>query len=109
MLPIKDFAEKNDLLLVATDGDGVLAYDRELKVLTPLRNYSNDFDLSKSKVHSLLCDKDNNMWMGIYQKGVLFKQANPNNFDYIGYKSEMKNIIGSDFFLSIYRVGTQVV
>ena len=62
---------------------------------------SNKFDVSKVKLHSILKDVSGNLWLGIYQKGVMLQHAMSNRFKYIGYKSIFKNSISSCCVMSI--------
>lgn len=60
------------------------------------------FDFSKSKVHSLIEDKDHNLWLGIFQKGLILVPGISNKFDYYGYKSIHNNTIGSSCVMAIH-------
>lgn len=52
------------------------------------------FNFDKSKVHSILKDKQGNIWLGFFQKGVMIVPPVINNFKYMGYKSSTHNTIG---------------
>ncbi len=103
-LPVKKlFLDKNNKVLIGTDGMGLYAYDsRERKMTAANFNVSN-FDFSMSKVHSIIEDKSGNLWMGLYQKGVLLLPRKENNFNYLGYQSLSNNVIGSNCVLSVYK------
>ena len=58
--------------------------------------YIDNINIKKSKVHSLLTDSSNNLWIGIYQKGVAFIPSQANMFNYIGNFSSIRNYIGSN-------------
>ncbi|MBF4470551.1 hybrid sensor histidine kinase/response regulator transcription factor [Flavobacterium sp. HJJ] len=103
-LPIKKlFLIKNDQILVGTDGMGLYNYDSEKKKLSVANFNVANFDFSMSKVHSILKDRAGNLWMGLYQKGVLQIPPKENNFNYIGYQSVNNNIIGSSCVMSVFR------
>lgn len=90
-------------IFIGTEGGGLKIFDPERKKIAE-RNFSiNAFDFSKSKVHSIMEDRAGNMWLGIYQKGVLLLPAKTNNFRYYGYKSTEHNIIGSHNVVSVYK------
>lgn len=44
----------------------------------------------------MLTDSNNNLWIGIYQKGVAFIPSQANMFNYIGNFSSIRNYIGSN-------------
>ncbi|WP_348823126.1 hybrid sensor histidine kinase/response regulator transcription factor [Flavobacterium aestuarii] len=103
-LPIKKlFLVKNNQILVGTDGMGLYNYDTEKKKLSVVNFNVANFDFSMSKVHSILKDRAGNLWMGLYQKGVLQIPPKENNFNYIGYQSVNNNIIGSSCVMSVFR------
>lgn len=84
-----------DEIYIGTDGEGLKIYNTRTNELTDGRFDNSYFDLSKSKIHSILKDHSGNFWLAIYQKGIMMIPAQPNNFNYIGHKSFDKNIIGS--------------
>ncbi|MDR2813221.1 MAG: response regulator [Prevotellaceae bacterium] len=90
-------------LYAGTDGNGIKIYNPEKQTLEPYEPFSSPFDFHKAKVHSLMEDKDGNIWAGIFQKGVFFIPANPNGFRYLGYKSFTKNSIGTNCIMAIYK------
>jgi ligand-binding sensor domain-containing protein/signal transduction histidine kinase/AraC-like DNA-binding protein len=90
-------------LYAGTDGNGIKVYNPEKQALEAYEPFSSPFDFHKAKVHSLLEDKDGNIWAGIFQKGVFFIPANPNGFNYLGYKSFKKNNIGTNCVMAIYK------
>lgn len=103
-LPIKSlFVNSKNHLLVGTDGYGMKIYrkddthlmDEDFKVI--------NFDFSKSKVHSILEDQSGNIWLGIFQKGLMFLPALTGDFNYIGYKSVKNNLIGSNCVMSLFQ------
>lgn len=103
-LPIKAlYVNRNNEILIGTDGNGMKIYkpgeaqigDESFNVMT--------FDFSKSKVHSILEDENRNIWLGIFQKGVLLLPARSGAFEYIGYKSVENNLIGSNCIMSLCK------
>ncbi|GHT75547.1 hybrid sensor histidine kinase/response regulator [Bacteroidia bacterium] len=108
-LPMKItlFSPTTGNLYIGTDGNGMKIYDSSV-----LENYepaSTPFDFSKAKVHSLIEDKDGNLWAGLFQKGVFFIPHNPNGFQYYGYKSFQRNNIGSNSVMSIFKDKDSVI
>jgi signal transduction histidine kinase/ligand-binding sensor domain-containing protein/DNA-binding response OmpR family regulator len=92
---------KNNELYLGTDGKGVKIYDLEKKSITEGNFNITTFDFEKAKVHAILEDRAGNLWLGIYQKGVMLLPASASNFGYVGYKSVKHNFIGSNAVLSI--------
>ena len=82
-------------MYIGTDGNGLKIYDSILNRISDSPIDNSNFDLAKSKIHSIIKDSEGNFWLAIYQKGVMMIPAQPNNFKYIGYKSVNKNVIGS--------------
>ncbi len=90
-----------DEMYLGTDGEGIKIYDLKKKIIAEGNFNVATFNFEKSKVHSILEDKAGNLWLGIYQKGVMLLPASVSNFKYIGYKSSHNNVIGSNAVLSI--------
>ena len=104
-LPIKSlfFDNRQNSLLVGTDGQGVRKLNDKTHQLENIEINSSPFDFSKTKVHSILRDKAGNLWFGLFQKGVFLVRNNPYQFNYIGHKSFDQNLIGSSCVSSIYK------
>ena len=94
---------KNNILYLGTDGQGLKIYDGEKNIVRDYELNSAPFDFSKGKVHSILQDKDNNFWLGIFQKGVIFIPGTEKKFDYWGFKSLKNNPIGTNSVMSIFK------
>lgn len=95
--------DKSNQLFVGTDGFGMRKYNPETKRLETFEPFSVSFNFSKAKIHSLLQDKNGNVWAGIFQRGILMMPENPNGFKYYGYKSFHNNSIGSNCMMAIYK------
>jgi signal transduction histidine kinase/ligand-binding sensor domain-containing protein/DNA-binding response OmpR family regulator len=102
-LPVKTLLfSRLGQLYVGTDGQGMKRYNTDANRLNKYEPASTPFDFSKAKVHCLIEDKDDNIWAGIFQKGLFFISGNPNGFRYYGYKSFQHNNIGSNSVMAIY-------
>jgi ligand-binding sensor domain-containing protein/signal transduction histidine kinase/DNA-binding response OmpR family regulator len=109
-LPIKKLVlEKNNKILIGTDGAGLHIYDPVNKKITIANFNVSTFDFSMSKVHSVLEDKDGNLWVGLYQKGVLLLPPKENNFNYLGFQSVNNNVIGSGCVMSVFMNKTGIL
>lgn len=93
--------DNNNNLYIGTEGFGLKIYNRSTNSIDDYDVHNGVFDLSSSKVHSILEDKDGNFWLGIFQKGLLMIPSMPNKFNYYGYKSFPKSEIGSSCVMSI--------
>ena len=89
-------------LIIGTDGEGVKEYQPQQDIIVDSEINTGPFDFSKSKVHSLIEDKDHNLWLGIFQKGLILVPGISNKFDYYGYKSIHNNTIGSSCVMAIH-------
>lgn len=110
-----DFKEKKELpisflysysqneIYLGTDGKGIAIYNNKTHSITDYQFDNSYFDSSSSKVHSILKDNSGNLWLAIYQKGVILIPARTNSFKYIGRKSMDKNIIGSSCITSFCK------
>ena len=103
-LLVKDLLlSKDNILYIGTDGQGLKLYNREKNIVEDYEINSAPFDFSKGKVHSILQDRDNNFWLGIFQKGIIFIPGTEKKFDYTGFKSLKNNPIGSGTVMSIFK------
>lgn len=89
-------------LIIGTDGEGVKEYQPQQDIIVDSEINAGPLDFSKSKVHSLIEDKDHNLWLGIFQKGLILVPGISNKFDYYGYKSIHNNTIGSSCVMAIH-------
>jgi signal transduction histidine kinase/ligand-binding sensor domain-containing protein/AraC-like DNA-binding protein len=95
--------DNQNKLYIGTEGNGVKQLDKENNRIIDCNINIGVFDLSSSKIHSILEDNEGNLWFGIFQKGLVFVPSMQNKFNYYGYKSFNKNNIGSDCVMSICR------
>jgi signal transduction histidine kinase/ligand-binding sensor domain-containing protein/DNA-binding response OmpR family regulator len=103
-LPVKAICQVNqNELYLGTDGKGVKVYDLQTHAISSLPMDNSYFDTSTFKVHSILKDNGGNLWLAVYQKGIMIIPAQQNNFKYIGSKSLNYNMIGSNCITSIMR------
>ena len=97
--------DKEGRLWVGTDGFGLKVLNTKTSELDNFEPSSSLFDFSKSKIHSIEEDRDGNLWVGIFQKGLfLFPQA-PELFEHYGYEAFGKSSIGSSSITSLSGQG----
>ncbi|MDR0962859.1 MAG: response regulator [Mediterranea sp.] len=103
-LPIKTlYAGDNRKLLIGTDGHGLKVYDTQKGTITDHLFNISSFSPRQTKIHAILEDKAHNLWYGLYQKGVMLIPATDSRFQYIGYKSSDRNIIGSACVMAVCK------
>lgn len=100
-LPVKSLLWNDGELLIGTDGKGMKTYNPQAGKIAEWNFNIATFDFSKSKVHSIMKDNAGNLWLGIFQKGVMLVPARSSRYQYIGYKSVVNNSIGSNCIMSL--------
>ena len=95
---------KNDQLLIGTEGRGLMLLNSKEGCITRSSVNSPSLDFEKTKIHSITTDKSGNLWLGIYQKGLMLIPPKTNNFHYIGFKSLKNNSIGSSAVTSVAKI-----
>lgn len=112
LLPVRSlYVDDWGQLYVCTDGNGLKVLNRSSQKLVevPFGFDTEGLNSDKSKVHYMFKDKLGNVWLGIFQKGVLMIPSSANNFEYIGYKSVNNNVIGSNNVNALYRDSRNVL
>lgn len=90
-------------LLIGTDGQGLKMYDYVDNKIGVYNIRTFPYDITNAKVHSIVEDLDKNLWLGLFQKGVIFLSSAPNRFNYWGMKQNMNNPIGQGSVMSIFK------
>jgi signal transduction histidine kinase/ligand-binding sensor domain-containing protein/DNA-binding response OmpR family regulator len=73
----------NQSIWVGSEDFGLRKFDRlKEEIIMPDFQYA-PIDLENCKVHSIIQDKQGNIWAGIFQKGLLLIPNLTNNFEYI--------------------------
>lgn len=83
-------------IFVCTDGDGLFVFDEKTRKVEPSVIDVNDFKMVKSNVKDAMLDRNGDMWVGVYWKGVYVSPSNASNFHYIGRRSYSKSLIGTN-------------
>ncbi len=66
-------------LYIGTDGNGLHKYDFGTQRLSRVEISTKEFDVSKSKIHDILYDRQGNLWLGVFQKGPLMATRGDSN------------------------------
>ncbi len=90
-------------LLLGTDGDGVKLYNEKDQTFTDYTLDIPGIPQELQKVHNMMRDRRGNLWLALYQKGVVMVSEQKSMFGYIGSKSSRQNLIGSHVVQSICR------
>lgn len=90
-------------IYVGTDGDGLKVMDTHNFSITSVSLRTYNLGLNKAKVQSIYEDKNGNLWLGLFQKGVFMMPPEMNGLGYIGYKQGAANTIGESCVMSILK------
>jgi signal transduction histidine kinase/ligand-binding sensor domain-containing protein/DNA-binding response OmpR family regulator len=89
-------------LLAGTDGQGLKRYDDATHQLMDVETPSSPINLSDTKVHAIMQDRDGNLWLGLFQKGIAFIPRQTNPFTYYGPRTAYHNPIGNSCVMSVF-------
>jgi len=90
-------------IYVCTDGEGVKILDCRTGKFSNFVFDDALMEAESQKVHSLATTKSGDIWMAIYQKGVLVVSRNPFEFHYYGPHSLRYNSIGDRCVTTLMR------
>ncbi|MDR0962624.1 MAG: hybrid sensor histidine kinase/response regulator, partial [Mediterranea sp.] len=93
----------NDRLLVGTDGQGMKTYNYQTGMLQDYLLNEAPVDFTQGKIHVILEDRDKNLWLGLFQKGIALLPKKETPFGYYGAKSLHYNPIGQGCVMSVYQ------
>lgn len=83
------------ILAIATDGMGLRFYDTKKGEFVNLSLFSNPLvNINSQKAHTIFISDEGDMWVGLYQKGILLSAHSNTAFAYIGSRSQQNNLIG---------------
>ncbi|MDR0977155.1 MAG: response regulator [Prevotellaceae bacterium] len=102
-IPVYCLRNVDRQLLVGTDGQGLMAYNHTTDQLEDHRINSSPIDFSRGKIHAIFEDRDRNLWLGLFQKGIVLIPQREHPFEYYGAKSIYDNPIGQGCVMSIFQ------
>lgn len=76
------FVTRKGAIYVATNGFGLKYIDKEQKKLLTLTNVHSAYNYEKANVPVLIEDRDQNLWLGCFRKGLLMIPNEQTQFDY---------------------------
>lgn len=97
------FADTNGNILQATDGTGIVIYNPATGLSSNMKFGNSFLNSGNAKTHYILKDNYDNLWITIFQTGLIFIPHSYNAFNYIGSDSEEYNVIGNNCISSIYK------
>lgn len=103
------YADSNGDILQATDGTGIIVYNPSAGTSTRMQFGNRLIDSANAKSHCVLRDNCNNLWVGMFQSGVIMRTDYPNSFNYLGSDSERFNVIGNNCISAIFKDSDNVL
>ncbi|MDH6341877.1 signal transduction histidine kinase/ligand-binding sensor domain-containing protein/DNA-binding response OmpR family regulator [Parabacteroides sp. PFB2-12] len=89
-------------IYIGTNGQGISYIDVESQQVRRLEEITNrDLNLQKIKVESMIEDKDGNLWIGCFRKGVLMIPDESSHFDFWDFST--MEFESGDCISSIYK------
>lgn len=74
--------DEDNHLLIGTENEGIFSYDLRSNQISPKRFANCPVDLTKCKVHEMIYDQQGNLWIGLFQKGLLVIPSGDPNISY---------------------------
>lgn len=94
---------KDGKLFIGTNGNGLKVYDPATGLVRHSTISSGQVDMTRTKVVSIVHDNDNNMWLGLLQKGVFFATPREKSFSALGMKQGQNSVVGQSCIMAVMR------
>lgn len=102
-IPVTSLMPKNNkTLMIGTNGQGLKLLDIQTGTVRNSTFYTYKTNLSRTKVESITRDKDGNIWLGLFQKGLFVQMNHKSRFGYIGKKMPQQNLIGDECVMAVH-------
>lgn len=75
---------KSNAIYIATEGHGIQTIDYQTNQVISLPKSNNYLNYNSAKISSLIEDKQQNLWLGCFQKGLLMIPNGKTQFNYWG-------------------------
>ncbi len=72
-------------LWIGTDGGGLKRYNYQTKKTTDFEPFSTGIDMRGTKIHSIIEDQKGNIWLALFQKGILMIPSHGQVFQTMGF------------------------
>lgn len=99
---VSALARVGNRILAGTDGDGIRILE-DGRLVSRLPVPSAPEGGRKLKVQQILDDRDGNLWLGVYQQGVICLPRKRYKFDYYGKMQHEANPIGSGCVMAVFK------
>ncbi len=90
------YVSRDNKLYIGCDGDGISVYNPKTGILTQNPFFSAQTNLAKSKVQSIIEDRQGNIWFSMLQRGVFMQPQTTYDFGYMGFRLGNRNLIGDN-------------
>lgn len=102
-IPVTSLMPKNNkTLMIGTNGQGLKLLDIQTETVRNSTFYTYKTNLNNTKVGSITRDKDGNIWLGLFQKGLFVQMNHKSRFGYIGKKMPQQNLIGDECVMAVH-------
>lgn len=96
-------ARKDGNIFVGTNGNGLKLLDVRTGYVYDYSLYSNEVNMAKTKVYSIMVDNTGNLWLALLQKGVFMQPKQSKAVRQIGRSQGPENQIGEQCVMSVFR------
>ena len=90
-------------IFIGTNGNGVKVLNPRNGDIRPARIASTQIDVSRAKIASIAIDRNQNLWLGLYQKGVFMQSPVLSPFHCLGRNQPSGSVIGQQCVMAVYR------
>ena len=98
---LKERADGN--IYIGTNGNGLKVLNPRTGEIRNARIASTRIDVNRTKVSSIITDRNRNLWLGMYQKGVFLQSIISTPFHCIGANQPSDNQIGEQCVMAVLR------
>ena len=98
---LKDRSDGN--IYVGTNGNGLKVLNPRTGEIRNARIASTRINVNRAKVGSIITDRNKNLWLGMYQKGVFMQSISSSPFHCLGANQPSDNQIGEQCVMAVLR------
>lgn len=90
-------------LLIGTDGEGLSIYNKADGSFSPCGYHHHDISIDTQKVYDIKEDREGNIWLACFQKGLFMQPASSSGFTVIGQRAAEGSVIGTHCVMSVMQ------
>ncbi|MCQ2252382.1 MAG: response regulator [Bacteroidales bacterium] len=105
---VSSIAACGNRILIGSDGLGLWEYNSISDQTHNVAMHNPQFDSNKLKIHSVKQDMYGNIWLGVYQKGLVLIPKSSSMFKTFGYTPGNSSNIGSNAVGAICKYKSQI-